>query len=462
VSDNKARKPIQMAFNWEAGVKPWGPGARGESLAARESTERPMEGGNLMEEVVERHNLQAALQQVRANKGSPGVDGMSVDDLPEFLKAHWPEIKAQLLDGTYQPQVIKRVEIPKPGSQEKRKLGIPCVIDRLIQQAILQVLQWRWDPTFSEFSYGFRPGRSAHQAVAQAQAYIEQGYTVVVDIDLEKFFDQVCHDRLMSHLAERIADKRLLKLIRAYLQAGILDDGLVTIPEAGTPQGSPLSPFLSNVVLDELDKELEARGHRFCRYADDSNVYVRSVRAGERVMASISRFITGRLKLKVNESKSAVDRPQNRSFLGFSFTGGRSAKRRKIAPKALARFKARVKALTRRNQGRSLSQVITTLNQYLRGWVNYVGFCQTTKVLRDLDSWIRHRLRCLQWKQWKVYRRRKAALIKRGINPELAHTTAFSAKGPWRISHTPGVRMALNNQFFDRMGLIRLRAHHCI
>jgi RNA-directed DNA polymerase len=421
-----------------------------------------MVGEYAMEEVVERHNMQAALNQVRANKGSPGVDGMSVDELPDFLKANWLEIKDQLLDGTYQPQVIKRVEIPKPGSQEKRKLGIPCVIDRLIQQAILQVLQWRWDPTFSEFSYGFRPGRNAHQAVAQAQAYMEQGYTVVVDIDLETFFDQVCHDRLMSHLAKRIADKRLLKLIRVYLQAGILDDGLVTIPEAGTPQGSPLSPCLSNVVLDELDKELEARGHRFCRYADDSNVYVRSVRAGERVMASISRFITGRLKLQVNESKSAVDRPQNRSFLGFRFTGGRLAKRRKIAPKALARFKARVKALTRRNQGRSLSQVITTLNQYLRGWVNYFGFCQTAKVLRDLDSWIRHRLRCLQWKQWKVYRRRKAELIKRGINPELAHSTAFSAKGPWRISHTPGVRMALNNQFFDRMGLIRLSAYHGI
>lgn len=459
MSDVKASQPIQMAFNWEAGVKPRGPGARGESLAAREPTERLMVGGNLMEEGVERRNMQAALQQVRANKGSPGVDGMSVGELPDFLKTHWLEIKDQLLAGTYQPQVIKRVEIPKPGSQEKRELGIPCVIDRLIQQAILQVLQWRWDPTFSEFSYGFRPGRSAPQAVAQAQAYIEQGYTIVVDIDLEKFFDQVCHDRLMSRLAERILDKRLLKLIRDYLQAGILEDGLVTIPEAGTPQGSPLSPFLSNVVLDELDKELEARGHRFCRYADDHNIYVRSMRAGDRVMASISRFITVRLKLKVNESKSAVDRPQNRSFLGFSFTGGNSPNRRKIAPKALGRFKARVKELTRRNQGRSLGQVITVLSQYLRGWKGYFGFCQTSKVLRDLDSWIRHRLRCLQWKQWKVYRRRKAELIKRGINPELAHTTAFSAKGPWRISHTPGVRMALDNHFFDQMGLIRLSAH---
>ena len=384
---------------------------------------------------------------------------MRVDELPDFLKAHWLEIKEQLLQGTYQPQVIKRVEIPKPGSQEKRKLGIPCVLDRLIQQAMLQGLQWRWDPTFSMFSYGFRPGRSAHQAVAQSQAYIEQGYSYVVDIDLEKFFDRVCHDRLMSRLAERITDKRVLQLIRASLHAGILEDGLITPPTEGTPQGSPLSPFLSNVVLDELDKELEARGLRFCRYADDSNIYVRSARAGARVMASISRFITQRLKLRVNGEKSAVDHPWKRSFLGFSFTGGKLPKRRKMAPKVLVRFKARVKALTKRNQGRSLKHVITTLSAYLRGWRGYFAFCQTPAVLRDLDSWIRHRLRCLQWKHWKNYHRRKAELIKRGINPKLAHTTAWSAKGPWRMSHTPGVRMALTNHFFDHMGLIRLSAH---
>ena len=453
-------QPIQLAFNWEAGVKPQGPGARVDSLTARQPTERPMSSETLMEEVVERGNMRAALRQVRANQGSPGIDGMGVDELPEFLKTHWPMIKNQLLTGTYQPQVIKRVAIPKPGSQETRKLGIPCVIDRLIQQAMLQVLQWRWDPTFSAFSYGFRPGRSAHQAVAQAQAYIEQGYSYVVDIDLAQFFDRVCHDRLLSRLAERIRDKRVLQLIRAYLHAGILEDGLITFPTAGTPQGSPLSPFLSNVVLDELDKELETRGHRFCRYADDSNSYGRSARAGARGMASISRCITQRLKLQGNGSTSAVDRPWKRRFLGFSFTGGQLPKRRKIAPKALARFKARVKALTRRNQGRNLRHVITTLSEYLRGWISYFEFCQTPAVLRDLDSWIRHRLRCLQWKHWKVYRRRKAELIKRGIAPTLAHTTAWSAKGPWKISHTPGVRMALNNQYFDRMGLIRLSAHH--
>jgi len=417
-----------------------------------------MFGETLMEEVCERRNMLVALKQVRANQGSPGSDGMSVNELPAFLKTHWPAIKEQLLGGTYQPRVIKRVEIPKPGSREGRKLGIPCVVDRLIQQALLQVLQRQWDSTFSDSSYGFRPGRSAHQAVAQAQAYLEQGYSYVVDIDRENFFDRVCHDRLMSHLARQIADKRGLKLIRACLQAGILEDGLVTTPLEGTPQGSPLSPFLSNVVLDELDKELETRGLRFCRYGDDCNIYVRSGRAGARVMASISRFITQRLKLKVNGQKSAVDRPQQRSFLGFSFTGGKFPNRRKIAPKALTRCKARVKELTRRSQGRSLGQVITTLSVYLRGWRGYFGFCQTPAVLRDLDSWSRHRLRCLQWKQWKVYRRRKAELTKRGINPELAHTTAFSPKGPWRISHTPGVRMALNNQFFEQLGLIRLSA----
>lgn len=456
----KDSRPIQLAFNWEAGVKPREPGARVDASAARQLPERPIYGKHLMEEIVERGNMRAALRQVRANQGSPGVDAMRVDDLPDFLKAHWLAIKDQLLQGTYQPQVIKRVEIPKPGSQEKRKLGIPCVRDRLIQQAILQVLQWRWDPTFSTFSYGFRPGRSAHQAVAQAQVYIEQGYHYVVDIDLEKFFDQVGHDRLMSRLAERITDKRVLKLIRAYLHAGILEDGLITIPTEGTPQGSPLSPFLSNVVLDEFDKELERRGLRFCRYADDSNIYVRSARAGARVMTSISRFITQRLKLRVNSAKSAVDHPWNRSFLGFSFTGGKRPKRRKIAPKALVRFKARVKALTKRNQGRSLKHVITTLSRYLRGWIGYFGFCQTPAVLRDLDSWIRHRLRCLQWKHWKTYRRRKAELLTRGISPTLAHTTAWSAKGPWKISQTPGVHIALNNTFFDQMGLLRLSAHY--
>jgi RNA-directed DNA polymerase len=332
------------------------------------------------------------------------------------------------------------------------------VLDRLIQQALLQVLQWRWDPTFSAFSYGFRPGRSAHQAVAQAQAYLEQGYSYVVDIDLEKFFDRVCHDRLMSRLAQRITDKRVSSLSGPFCTARDFGRWLITFPTEVRRKAPPV-PVPVQCGVGRLDKDSNA-GHRFCHYADDSNIYVRSARAGARVLASISGFITRRLKLKVNWSKSTVDRPWKRSFLGFSFTGGKRPKRRKIAPKALARFKARVKALTRRNQGRSLKHVITTLAAYLRGWIGYFGFCQTPAVLRDLDSWIRHRLRCLQWKHWKVYRRRKAELIKRGIPQALAHTTAWSAKGPWKISHTPGVRMALNNHFFDQMGLIRLSAHH--
>jgi len=415
-----------------------------------------MFGKELMEDICERNNLKAALKRVRRNKGSPGVDGMTVDELPDYLKTHWLAIKARLLEGCYQPQPVKRVEIPKPGSTEKRKLGIPCVLDRFIQQATLQVLQRKWDQTFSDSSYGFRPGRSAHQAIARAQSHVEAGYEYVVDIDLEKFFDQVNHDRLMSRLAMRIADKRVLKLIRAYLRAGILENGLVSIPSEGTPQGGPLSPFLSNVVLDELDKELESRGHRHVRYADDSNIYVSSRRAGERVRRSVSKFITQRLKLRVNEGKSAVDIPQNRTFLGYTFTGGKLPNRRKIAPKSINRFKAQVRRLTRRNWSISLADRIERLSRYLTGWRGYYGYCETSTVLRDLDSWIRRRLRCVVWKQWKVYRKRKRELIKLGTSEQLAHTTAWSAKGPWRSSHTPGACIALNYEYFAARGLPRL------
>jgi RNA-directed DNA polymerase len=446
----------QGIFTWGAEVKPQGPGARAELPVAKPPTESPMFGETVMEAICERSNLRAALQRVRANKGSPGTDHMTVDELPSFLREHWPALKAQLLAGDYRPQAVKRVEIPKPGSQEKRKLGIPCVVDRLIQQAVLQVLQPRWDATFSEHSYGFRPGRSAHQAIAQAQAYLQQGYEYVVDIDLEKFFDQVCHDRLMSKLAERIRDKRVLKLIRAYLHAGILENGLVTVPTEGTPQGGPLSPFLSNIVLDELDKELERRGHRFVRYADDSNLYVKSERAGVRVMARVSHFLTQRLKLRVNQAKSAVGKPQERKFLGFTFTGGKSPHRRKIAPQSLARFKTKVRELTRRTWGISLAERIQRLARYLKGWREYYGHCETPAVLRDLDSWIRRRLRSVQWKQWKVYKRRKAELIRRGVAEALATTTAWSAKGPWRACHTPGVQIALPTAYFDALGLPRL------
>src|ERR1039458_5022997 len=317
-----------------------------EASGAMNGTENPASTNRLMEEVCERENLKAALRRVKANKGSPGVDGMTVGGIKDYLKQHWPVIREQLLNGTYEPKPVRRVEIPKPDGGG-RKLGIPTGLDRFIQQAVMQVLQRRWDRTFSEYSYGFRPGRSAHQAVAQAQQYIAGGYSWVVDLDLEKFFDRVNHDKLMGQVAKRVEDKRLLKLIRAFLNAGVMENGLVSPSGEGTPQGGPLSPLLSNLVLDELDQELERRGHRFVRYADDCNIYVRSERAGQRVMESITRFITQKLKLKVNEAKSAVARPQERKFLGFSFTDGPEIKRT-IAPKALERFKRRIREVTLR------------------------------------------------------------------------------------------------------------------
>src|SRR6202012_291630 len=322
-----------------------------EPPVAKPIPESPACEGQFMEEVCARGNLVKAWKRVRSNKGSPGVDGMTIEDAKAYLREHWPTIRSQLLDGNYRPQPVKRVEIPKPDGGI-RKLGVPCVVDRLIQQAVLQVLQERWDPTFSEHSFGFRPGRSAHQAVAQAQRYVADGYNVVVDLDLERFFDRVNHDILMSRVAARIPDKRVLKLIRAFLNAGVLEDGLVRPVDEGTPQGGPLSPFLSNIVLDDLDKELARRGHRFCRYADDCNIYVRSYHAGERVRISISRFLTDKLRLKVNEAKSAVARPEERKFLGFSIANDGSERR--IAPKALDKFKDRIREITCRTRGISL------------------------------------------------------------------------------------------------------------
>jgi RNA-directed DNA polymerase len=319
----------------------------------------------------------------------------------------------------------------------------------------MQVLQKEWDPTFSEHSYGFRPGRSAHQAVAKAQATIAEGYRWVVDIDLEKFFDQVNHDKLMGQIAKRVRDKRLLKLIRAYLNAGVMENGLVSPMEKGTPQGGPLSPLLSNLVLDEWDRELERRGHHFVRYADDCNIYVRSERAGRRVMTSLTRFITGQLKLKVNATKSGVARPWQRKFLGFSFTANREPKRR-IAPEAIKRFKIRVRELTRRTRGVSVKQMVGELSRYLTGWLGYFGFCQTPSMLRDLESWIRRRLRCFMWKQWKRGRRRYAALRERGIGRDLAAQTAGSPHGPWRISRSPALSYALPNAYFSSLGLPKL------
>jgi RNA-directed DNA polymerase len=418
---------------------------------AAHGTERPANPDQLMEEVCERENLKEALRRVKANKGSAGIDRMTVGQLSDYLKEHWPEIREQLLNGTYEPKPVRRVEIPKPDSGV-RKLGIPTVLDRLIQQSVMQVLQRRWDRTFSDGSYGFRPGRSAHQAVAQAQQYIAAGYGWVIDLDLEKFFDRVNHDKLMGCIAKRVEDKRLLKLIRAFLNAGVMENGLVSPSVEGTPQGGPLSPLLSNLVLDELDRELERRGLRFVRYADDSNIYVRSERAGQRVMEGITRFITQKLKLKVNEAKSAVARPQERKFLGFSFTNGPEVKRA-IAPQALERFKKRVREITRRAKGVSIEATMAELVPYLRGWQGYFGFCETPEVLLGLIRWVRLRLRAALWRQWKTQRRRRAALLDLGVRPKLASNTAGSGLGPWYLARAKALSVGLSNAYFESLGL---------
>jgi RNA-directed DNA polymerase len=425
-----------------------------ESFVAKRRTESLAIGGEWMEEVCERENCKQALARVKANKGSAGVDGMTVEQLPEHLREHWPAIREELLSGTYRPQPVRRVEIPKPDGGV-RKLGIPTVVDRFVQQAVLQVLQRRWDRTFSEHSYGFRPGRSAHQAVNQAQRCIAEGYRWVVDLDLEKFFDRVNHDKLMATLAERVSDKHLLKLIRAFLRVGVMENGLVSPVDEGTPQGGPLSPLLSNIVLDEFDREVERRGLQFARYADDCNIYVRSRRAGSRVMESLARFITTKLKLKVNAEKSAVARPWERKFLGFSFTNA-SVPKRRIAPKAVGRFKKRVRELTRRTRGVSIERMAEDLSRYLRGWIGYFGKCETPSVLQGLERWIRHRLRSMVWKQWKRGRVRFAELRKRGVGTDLAAQTAGSAHGPWRLANSPALSLALPNAYFDSLGIPRL------
>ncbi len=452
----RQKSQMELAFDGESQGEARATSGKGiEPVTANRPNGSSADTEHLMEEVFERENLRKSLKRVCSNKGSGGVDGMSVEELPAYLAEHWEEIRARLFAERYKPQPVRRVKIPKPGGGE-RELGIPTVLDRFIQQAILQVLQKSWDQTFSENSYGFRPGRRAHHAVAKAQEYIAAGYEWVVDIDLEKFFDRVNHDRLMAAVAKRIKDKRLLRLIRAYLNSGVMDDGLVSPREEGTPQGSPLSPLLSNLVLDELDKELESRGHKFVRYADDCNIYVRSERAGLRVMENISRFILKKLKLKVNLAKSAVARPCDRKFLGFSFTRGQNPKRR-VSKQAKQRFKERVKGITRRSRGISVERMVYELASYLRGWIGYYGYCETPSVLDDLDCWIRRRLRCVIWKKWKRGRTRFAELRKLGIGRDLAACTAGSCHGSWRISRSPALNYAFPRTFFSKLGLPTLR-----
>jgi RNA-directed DNA polymerase len=408
-----------------------------------------------MEAAVGRENMFSAYKRVVRNKGASGVDAMGVDDLKLFLQIHWAQIKEQLLKGSYKPQPVLRIKIPKPGGKGVRKLGIPTVLDRLIQQAVLQVLTPIYDPCFSEFNYGFRPGRSAHQALHQAKEHMAKSKRWVVDMDLEKFFDEVHHDILMSRIARRIADKRMLRLIRGYLQAGIMTEGLVTQPVKGTPQGGPLSPLLSNILLDDLDKELEQRGHCFCRYADDCNIYVGSRRAGERLLSSLENFVTNKLCLKINRSKSAVDRPWNRKFLGYSVTF-HNPPRLKVAPVSVARFKGKLKDAFRRGRGRNLKKFIMELQPMLRGWINYFRLSQVKGVFEELDEWIRHHLRCVLWRQWKRRYTRVKRMMKYGITETRAWKSASNGRGPWWNSGASHMNQAIPKKFFDKLGLVSL------
>jgi group II intron reverse transcriptase/maturase len=409
-----------------------------------------------MELAVERRNCLSALKRVQANKGSPGVDGMTVEELPEYLRHNWLRIREELLSGRYRPEPVRRVAIPKPGGGE-RELGIPTVLDRFIQQVLLQVLQPRFDPTFSEASYGFRPGRRAHDAVRRAQGYVQEGRRIVVDVDLEKFFDRVSHDVLMGRLAKRIADKRMLGLIRRYLEAGVLANGVVAERSEGTPQGGPLSPLLANVLLDEVDRELERRGHAFVRYADDLNIYVRSRAAGERVMAALRCLFAG-LRLRINEAKSAVAPATQRQFLGFSFwvAKGRIVRRR-IAPKAMSRMKDRVRRITSRSGGRSLACVCEELRAYLTGWKAYFRLAETPRVLADIDKWVRHRLRALQLKHWRRGRTIYRELIARGMSSRTAAQVAANGRRWWHNS-AMAIHIALPNALFDKLGVPRMAA----
>ncbi len=430
---------------------------REEGLGASRVTARREDSGpeaeQLMEAVVERENMRLALKQVERNKGAAGVDNMTVEQLRAYLREHWLRIREELLAGSYEPQPVRKVEIPKAGGKGMRMLGIPTVVDRLIQQALHQVLSPLFEPNFSESSYGFRPNRSAQQAVLKAREYVREGRRWVVDIDLEKFFDRVNHDILMSRLARRIKDKRVLRLIRRYLQAGMMSDGLTTARREGTPQGGPLSPLLSNILLDELDQELERRSHKFCRYADDCNIYVRSRSAGERVMKSITSFLEQRLRLKINVEKSAVARPWERKFLGYSMTSNREP-RLKVAKESVKRLKEKLREIFRRGRGRDLRKLIAEeLTPLLRGWMNYFRLAEVKGIFEELDSWIRRKLRGLIWRQWKRPLTRLKGLIQRGLDKRSARKSASNGRGPWWNAGAAHMHAAFPKSYFDRCGL---------
>ena len=425
-----------------------------QKIAVRRANPEAKEEG-LMEQVVERGNMSAALKRVESNGGAGGVDGMSPSDLREYLKAEWPRIKVKLLNGSYQPQAVREVEIPKPGGG-MRKLGIPIVIDRMIQQAVHQVMSPIFDPEFSKSSYGFRPGRNAHQAVLKAREYVQSGRRWVVDIDLEKFFDRVNHDVLVSRVRRKVKDRRVIALLYRYLQAGILKEGVVEVRREGTPQGGPLSPLLSNILLDELDKELEKRGHLFCRYADDCNIYVASRHAGERVMASVEKFLASRLKLKVNRNKSAVDRVERRKFLGYSMTFDRNP-RVKVARETIKRIKDKIRERLRWGLGRNLGRfILETLNPLLRGWVNYFRLAEVRGIFEELDSWIRRKLRGILWRQMKRTYTRAKRLMKAGLEERRAFRSAGNGRGPWWNAGASHMNEAFKNIYFDQLGLISL------
>jgi RNA-directed DNA polymerase len=413
----------------------------------------------LMEEVLRRENLVKAHARVVKNGGAPGVDGMNIDELMPYCREHWARIREELLSGRYTPQPVRRVEIPKPDGKGTRTLGIPTVLDRMIQQALLQVLQPLFDPTFSDASFGFRPGRSTHGAVVRAREHIAAGNRWVVDLDLEKFFDRVNHDVLMARVARRVKDKRVLRLIRRYLQAGMMEGGLVSPRMEGTPQGGPLSPLLSNILLDELDKELEQRGHRFVRYADDCNVYVRSKEAGERVMASLERFLHERLRLRINRDKSAVARPWGRKFLGYTVTTNKKPRLR-VAPQSIERLKGKLRPLFRRGRGRPLVDTVQELSRKLRGWVAYFRLAEVKACFEALDTWVRRKLRCILWRQWKRPKTRIQQLRKRGIGAVRAETSGWNGRGPWWNAGASHMNEAVPTAWLRRQGLVGLVDEH--